>query len=76
MEYVGWTTLKAKEGILTVKYDSWIMWPKFIGAMITNPESRPLIKTSPKISPISAQVSFITSYFVCLVGSVVALHAS
>ena len=44
--------------------------------MIINLESRPLIKTSPKISPFSAQVSSIMSYFVCLIGSVVALHAS
>ena len=76
MECVGWTTLKAKEGILTVKYDSRNMWPKFIGVMIINLESRPLIKTSPKISPFSAQVSSIMSYFVCLIGLVVALHAS
>lgn len=68
MEYVGWTTLNAKEGILTGKYDSRNMWPKFIEVMIVNLESRPLIKTSPKISPISAQVSSIISYFVCLVG--------
>ena len=70
MECVGWTTLKAKEGILTVKYDSRNMWPKFIGVMIINLESRPLIKTSPKISPFSAQVSSIMSYFVCLIGLV------
>ena len=36
----------------------------------------PLIKTSPKISPFSAQVSSIMSYFVYLIGLVAALHAS